>query len=121
MTQPTPERWTKIERLLDAALALTPEERVQWLDRACPGDPELRREVERLLGSCEAAGSFLEEPAPAVAAGVVANVDVGETLEPGERLGPYEIVRQLGSGGMAVVYLARGPKHQRRGGRQGPP
>ena len=113
MTLPTPRRWADIERLLDGALDLAPEERTEWLGRTCATDTGLRAEVERLLGACAAAGPFLEEPAPVAAVAMVASVDVGEVLEPGDRVGCYEIVRELGRGGMATVYLANDLKHDR--------
>ena len=50
----------RLEALFSEALKLaTPAERAAYLARACGGDPELRRRVEGLLASHEAAGSFL--------------------------------------------------------------
>lgn len=43
------ERWRQIERLYHAALEREPDERAAFLDEACAGDDELRREVESLL------------------------------------------------------------------------
>ena len=67
------ERWQKIDEILEEALGLAPGERGAFLDRACAGDGELRRDVEVLVASHERAGSFMEKPAVEVDARVLAN------------------------------------------------
>jgi serine/threonine-protein kinase len=94
------ERWREVDRLFAAALDWPPEERAASLEKACQGDPELRAEVERLLNVDERLGGFLEQPA--VPPWGVA----GESDENGP-LGPYRLLRRLGSGGSGTVYLAR--------------
>jgi len=97
-----PELWNRIEELFHAASALEGAERAEFLRRECP-DPEVRREVSSLLE----AGTAAELSLATVVDGAAA--EIAETLEParaGERIGPYRIVRRIGEGGMAVVYLA---------------
>lgn len=57
------ERWRQIERLYHAELEHEGSGRAAFLEEACGGDRELRREVESLLSSSAAAGSFIEAPA----------------------------------------------------------
>ena len=57
------ERWRRVEELFHAALERQPEARQAFLDAACGGDTDLRRQVELLLAKGEEAGSFLETPA----------------------------------------------------------
>jgi eukaryotic-like serine/threonine-protein kinase len=106
----SPERWRRISALADEALDLPLEERPQYLDRACSGDPELRGEVETLLLADREAGAFLGE-----AAGERAGMLLRELLEMeetestsmiGQDVGNWRLVRRLGQGGMGVVYLA---------------
>ena len=68
----TPERWQQIEKLFHAALEHEGDQRTSFLDQACAGNEELRREVESLLVSHEQGRSLFEEPALEVAARVVA-------------------------------------------------
>jgi Tol biopolymer transport system component len=93
----TPERWQKISDILEQALELAPEKRPRFLDVACSSDPDLRSEVQSFLSAHETASpGFLDRP-PVRSSLLIA----------GTKLGDYEIVSQLGEGGMGVVYRAR--------------
>ena len=89
----------------------SPESRAGYLDGACGDDAELRREVESLLASHEAAPEgFLETPAIEGMESVAPNSPSRKPLARGARLGSFEIVGPLGAGGMGEVYRARDPR-----------
>src|SRR5207244_8810275 len=100
-----PERYQRIQALLQSALERESDERGAFLNEACAGDDSLRRQVESLLVSHEQAGSFLESPATQVGAPLV--TDARPKLTAGDALGPYRVLSQIGSGGMGEVYLAQ--------------
>ncbi len=100
----TPERYQQIDRLADAALELAFEERAVFLVRACAGDEELRRQVERLLEAHEHEESFLAAPAFEAAAKDIAFTPAGPLI--GSKLGHYQLLSLLGVGGMGEVYKA---------------
>lgn len=99
------ERWQAVKDLFDAALARPPGERTRFLDRACAGDEALRREVESLLASDEEAKSFMETPA--VAGSAESFIKTRTQLFVGQQISHYQIVSEIGAGGMGEVYLAR--------------
>lgn len=100
----TPERWQKIDVLLQAALGRETDERARFLDSACKGDEALRKEVESLLASCERGESFLTLPALKDTAAPIHDDDPTSMI--GRHIGFYQIISQLGTGGMGEVYLA---------------
>ncbi len=104
------ERWQKVKNLFDAVVELAPGERGRFLDKSCGADKNLRRDVENLLASLDDAESFMESPAVGEFASLIVE---SKSLEAGKRFGHYEIVRQIGAGGMGEVYLALDKKLDR--------
>ena len=99
---PTPERWRSVEDLYRAAVERVPDERAAFLQESCP-DEDLRREVESLL-RFEGKGDSIMRHSPWVES---------SGLEPGMRLGPYQIECRLGAGGMGEVWKARDTRLER--------
>ena len=100
--EPDRERWQRVKQLLDEAIGINAADRSSFLERTCAGDSDLRREVESLLSSHEQAGTnFLKNP-------VVDLKTAAKASEPraGRRIGVYQVLEEIGRGGMGEVYRA---------------
>ncbi len=105
------ENWQQVKKVLEDALRQEPEDRRNFVLQACGTDKALLAEVESLLASLERTDDFLEMPAVVQVADLIA-AESGK-IGRGKRLGHYELLKKIGTGGMGEVFLARDKKLDR--------
>ena len=91
------ERYEQIKNLFLTVCNLSPTKRASRLDRECGRDGDLRAEVEALLAHHDAPTATIDDSAVKVSS---ERSDSGPT-----RIGQYRVIREIGRGGMGVVYL----------------
>ena len=94
-------RWQLIKAIFQAALDREPAERRAFVAVVCGQDEALQREVEAML-----AAEVALPPQPAPHDGLLARLLQQVQAVEGTRIGPYQVIRELGRGGMGAVYLA---------------
>src|SRR5882724_8853649 len=93
------------ETIVEAALALPSEQRRAFLDQACADDANLRQLVEALLHAHKQLAALRHQetatsPKPTMV------VTLPPTEKPGDRIGRYKLLQQIGEGGCGIVYMA---------------
>ncbi len=94
----TAARWGEVKSILASVLETDPGQRAAAMDRLCGADCELRSSVESLLALEQKAGALFDS---AMAPGA----QLCAEAPPPETIGPYRAVKEIGRGGMGVVYL----------------
>lgn len=102
----TPERWQRVQQLFYEAEGLPPSEQSAFLENACAGEASLLHEVKTLLGQADS------DHIEAAVGRVAAETFAGNALP--EQISEYRVIRQLGEGGMGVVYEAEQSNPRRR-------
>src|SRR5215831_3005993 len=97
-----PERWRRIEEIVQSALDSPLGDRSAFLDAACAGDAELRGEVESLLG-LHKDGTYTASSGFADAMRVLEELNARAAK--GRIIGAYKVLREIGRGGMGTVFL----------------
>ena len=100
----TPEAWRKVEEIFEQAIDVPTAELDAFLQNACAGDDELRREVESLLANDRHTAQIQLQSRLRADAGVLLKDNAPATPE---RVGPYRLIRELGRGGMGAVHLGQ--------------
>ncbi len=95
------DRWRRARRIFEQAVTLPTADQQAYLEAHCDNDPELRARINRWLHADRAADGFLDTPL------VPSGSATPKDDEPPQQLGPYNVLDQIGQGGMGTVYRAR--------------
>jgi eukaryotic-like serine/threonine-protein kinase len=97
----------RMSQLLDEALGLDAAERHAWLDRVSREHPDLSQALHEALLPARAQSADPRALSTLPKLGAPDRALTASGLEPGAHVGPYELIRLVGTGGMAEVWLAR--------------
>src|SRR5258706_475807 len=97
--------------IFTAAIQLPGGERAAFLERICGADGELRQRVDALLKTHARLGDFLEQ---SLAEPTKPRRSVPTPELPGDRIGRFKLLQQIGEGGCGVVYMAEQDEPVRR-------
>jgi len=107
-----------LQNLFNAALERSDAaERARFLDEACGADAALRERVDKLLRAQEEVGAFMAQPSRKPAGldlHPTARVVIPLTEKPGDLIGRYKLLQQIGEGGCGVVYMVEQEEPVRR-------
>jgi serine/threonine-protein kinase len=95
------QRWQVLQEIFETAIELPPQQRDAYLKNACEGDRILYDEIIAMMEADSTRNSLLDRP---IQENFSSLTEIDRT---DKRIGPYQIIKEIGSGGMGAVYLAK--------------
>jgi len=95
------KRWEQLQRIFESAIELPPLQRNEFLQEVCAGDREMYEEIKAMLDADSTRNSLLDRPIQESFSSMIGTDHINK------KIGPYKILKEVGSGGMGAVYLAK--------------
>lgn len=93
----------RIDEIFTAVLELDLHERIEFLNKSCKGDKQLRAQVEALIKADNQSQTTLGK----LMGHMWESYQHSKEIQTGHVLGNFEVIELLGTGGMSNVYLAK--------------
>ena len=110
---PLPGAEARADAAFNSALNRAPAEREAFLAEACGDDQALRQQVRELLAAHDAAGGFMDDT-ELISPRIEEEMARLQPEKPGDWIGPYKLLQQIGEGGFGVVWMAEQEQPVRR-------
>lgn len=100
----TSSRWARINEVFDVVIAAEPAQRDELLAAMASGDPALMTEVRSLVAAAERSGEVFDAGAIEALSATEVQALLSARSLVGRQLGHYRVTREIGRGGMGIVY-----------------
>ena len=105
-----PERWERAAEIFERALDAPRNARDNLIETEARGDADIIATVRGMLAADENTGDLIDDGVEALASLAFGSDDGARSLSPGDKIGDFEIISEIGRGGIHFRRLGGGPR-----------